>query len=204
MRDRSRRRAARVRVTCRRLRDQIEILVDDDGPGVRPGCARKNLRAFLYRPAASRLWPEFRPRPFDLQADRRCPWRHHLGREPAWRRRGRTANRRCSAPASSCGCRPAERRSRRCAVDDRKATTVHASAVLVGARAVLIRGPSGAGKSRLALDLIAAAAAGRLRFARLVGDDRVHLEKSGGRLLVRPAAALAGLIELRGTGIRAS
>ena len=31
--------------------------------------------------------------------------------------------------------------------------TVHASAVLVGARAVLIRGPSGAGKSRLAFEL---------------------------------------------------
>jgi HPr kinase/phosphorylase len=79
--------------------------------------------------------------------------------------------------------------------------TIHASAVLVGARAVLIRGPSGAGKSRLALDLIAAASAGRLRFARLIGDDRVYLEKLGGRLLVRPAAALAGLIEQRGTGI---
>ena len=79
--------------------------------------------------------------------------------------------------------------------------TVHASAVLVGARAVLIRGPSGAGKSRLALELIEAARAGRLRFARLVGDDRVHLESAGGRLLVRPAPALAGLIELRGIGI---
>ena len=79
--------------------------------------------------------------------------------------------------------------------------TVHASAVLIGARAVLIRGPSGAGKSRLALDLITAAGAGQLRFARLVGDDRVHLESSGGRLLVRPAATLAGLIEVRGAGI---
>jgi serine kinase of HPr protein (carbohydrate metabolism regulator) len=78
--------------------------------------------------------------------------------------------------------------------------TVHASAVLVGARAVLIRGPSGAGKSRLALDLLAAAAA-RGRFARLVGDDRVHLESAGGRLLVRPAATLTGLLELRGAGI---
>jgi serine kinase of HPr protein (carbohydrate metabolism regulator) len=29
--------------------------------------------------------------------------------------------------------------------------TVHASAVLTGARAVLIRGPAGSGKSRLAL-----------------------------------------------------
>src|SRR6202035_6141888 len=82
------------------------------------------------------------------------------------------------------------------------ATTVHASAVLVGARAVLIRGPSGAGKSRLALALIEAARAGTLRFARLVGDDRVHLEPANGRLLVRPAEALAGLIEVRGVGIR--
>jgi HPr kinase/phosphorylase len=79
--------------------------------------------------------------------------------------------------------------------------TAHASAVLVGARAVLIRGPSGVGKSRLVLDLIEAARAGRLRFARLVGDDRVQLESVNGRLLVRPAPALAGLIELRGVGI---
>lgn len=79
--------------------------------------------------------------------------------------------------------------------------TVHASAVLVGARALLIRGPSGAGKSQLALGLIAAARSGGGRFARLVGDDRVHLERAGGRLLVRPAQALAGLIEWRGTGI---
>jgi HPr kinase/phosphorylase len=59
-------------------------------------------------------------------------------------------------------------------------STAHASAVLVGARAVLIRGPSGAGKSRLALDLLAGGAV-RLRFARLVGDDRVHLEGAGRR-----------------------
>ena len=79
--------------------------------------------------------------------------------------------------------------------------TVHASAVLAGSRAVLIRGPSGAGKSRLALALIDAVRAGTLRFARLVGDDRVHLSPAGGRLLVRPSAALAGLIEVRGVGI---
>jgi HPr kinase/phosphorylase len=80
--------------------------------------------------------------------------------------------------------------------------TVHASAVLAGARAVLIRGPAGAGKSRLALALIRAAQAGLIRFARLVGDDRVHLEPCHDRLLVRPAAPLAGLIEVRGAGIR--
>lgn len=80
-------------------------------------------------------------------------------------------------------------------------TTVHASAVLAGARAVLIRGPSGSGKSRLALAVIEAARAGRLPFARLVADDRAHLSPASGRLLVRPAAALAGLIEMRGIGI---
>ena len=79
--------------------------------------------------------------------------------------------------------------------------TVHASAVLVGPRAVLIRGPSGAGKSRLAWELIEAARGGAVTFACLVGDDRVHLQAVGGRLLVRPAEALAGLIELRGVGI---
>jgi HPr kinase/phosphorylase len=79
--------------------------------------------------------------------------------------------------------------------------TVHASAVLVGARAVLIRGPSGAGKSRLALELIHAARTSALLFARLIGDDRVTLQAAGGRLLVRPVKALAGLIEVRGVGI---
>ena len=80
-------------------------------------------------------------------------------------------------------------------------TTIHASAVLVGARAVLIRGPSGSGKSRLAFDLISAAG-GPMRFARLVADDRAEIEPVAGRLLVRPAPALAGLIEVRGLGIR--
>ncbi len=79
--------------------------------------------------------------------------------------------------------------------------TVHASAVLVGTRAVLIRGPSGSGKSRLVLDLLDAARRGSLDFARLVGDDRVHLETAGGRLLVRPAPGLAGIIEVRGAGL---
>lgn len=82
------------------------------------------------------------------------------------------------------------------------APTVHASAVLVGERAVLIRGPSGSGKSRLAFDLILAGRSGQVPNAILVGDDRVHLDTSGGNLLVRPAQELAGLIEVRGLGVR--
>ena len=81
-----------------------------------------------------------------------------------------------------------------------QAPSEHGSAVLAGARAVLIRGPSGSGKSRLALALLAAA--DRLRFVRLVADDRVHLEARHGRLLARPADTLKGLVEVRGLGIR--
>ena len=76
--------------------------------------------------------------------------------------------------------------------------TIHASAVLVGSKAVLIRGPSGAGKSRLAWHLLN----GGVPFARLIGDDRVHVEAHSGRLVVRPSEALAGLIEVRGLGVR--
>jgi HPr kinase/phosphorylase len=82
------------------------------------------------------------------------------------------------------------------------APSVHASAVLVGNRAVLIRGPSGAGKSHLAFDLILAGRGGQIPPAVLIGDDRVHLRVSQGHLLVRPAGELAGLIEIRGLGIR--
>ena len=80
--------------------------------------------------------------------------------------------------------------------------SVHASAVLVGNRAVLIRGPSGAGKSRLAFDLILAGRAGQIPPAVLIGDDRVHLDAGKGQLVVRPARELVGLIEIRGLGIR--
>jgi HPr kinase/phosphorylase len=80
--------------------------------------------------------------------------------------------------------------------------TIHASAVLVGAHAVLVRGAAGSGKSSLAWRLIQAGQNGTLPFTRLVGDDRVHVEAAHGRLLVRPAETLAGLIEVRGLGIR--
>ena len=80
--------------------------------------------------------------------------------------------------------------------------SVHASAVLVENRAVLIRGPSGAGKSRLAFDLILAGRSGQIPQAVLIGDDRVHLDAGEGQLWVRPARELAGLIEIRGLGIR--
>jgi serine kinase of HPr protein (carbohydrate metabolism regulator) len=81
-------------------------------------------------------------------------------------------------------------------------STIHASAVLIGTKAVLIRGPSGAGKSSLAWEIIRTSRQKPFPFTRLVGDDRIHVEACAGRLLVRPSPVLAGLIEIRNLGIR--
>lgn len=78
----------------------------------------------------------------------------------------------------------------------------HASAVQVGEIAVLIRGASGSGKSRLALDLILAGRARQIPAATLIGDDRICLEADGDRLMARAFPELAGLIEVRGLGLR--
>jgi serine kinase of HPr protein (carbohydrate metabolism regulator) len=82
--------------------------------------------------------------------------------------------------------------------------TIHASAVRVGELAVLIRGPSGSGKSRLAFNLITAGRAQIIPPATLIGDDRVRLGKTGAQLTVHTVMELAGLIEIRGLGVRRS
>jgi two-component system sensor histidine kinase ChvG len=38
--------ATTVRVTCRRVRDEVEIVVDDDGPGIRPDAFDKIFERF--------------------------------------------------------------------------------------------------------------------------------------------------------------
>lgn len=79
---------------------------------------------------------------------------------------------------------------------------MHASAVLVGERALLIRGPAGSGKSRLAWALLDAARTGTLAYARLVADDRVRIFAAGGRLLAAAPDTIRGMIEMRGLGVR--
>lgn len=79
-------------------------------------------------------------------------------------------------------------------------TSVHATAIVVGERGVLVRGPAGAGKSALALALMAKAPEIG-RFAALVGDDRVFLRACAGRLLARGAPGFEGLIERRFEGV---
>ncbi|SFK47652.1 HPr kinase/phosphorylase [Methylorubrum salsuginis] len=85
--------------------------------------------------------------------------------------------------------------------DPTASLTVHASCVLLGEAGVLVRGPAGSGKSSLCLALLDRADL-EGRHAALVGDDRIRLEAYHGRLVARPHPALAGLIEIRGHGIR--
>jgi serine kinase of HPr protein (carbohydrate metabolism regulator) len=80
--------------------------------------------------------------------------------------------------------------------------TLHASAVLVGERTVLIRGTAGSGKSRLAWALLDAGRAGIVPYTRLVADDRVRIFAASGRLIAATPDTIHGLIEVRGLGVR--
>lgn len=72
--------------------------------------------------------------------------------------------------------------------------TIHATAVAITGRAVLLIGPPESGKSDLALRLID-------RGATLIADDRVVVTRDGDTVRAAPPAVLAGLIEIRGVGI---
>ena len=72
---------------------------------------------------------------------------------------------------------------------------IHASAVAVDGRGLLITGKAGAGKTTLALEMIALG-------AELVADDRVQAEADGeGVLRLSPPRRIAGLAEVRGFGL---
>ncbi len=188
---------SKVRITCRRLKTEIEITVDDDGAGIRPGALEKIFERFYTdRPEqgfgqnsglACRS-PSRSSRPMaDASGPRTGPARSTLKATPG-----------SPARASPSGCPRYETPQ----VTAAENPSIHASAVLVGNQAVLIRGPSGSGKSRLAFDLIMAGRAGQLPAATLIGDDRVRLTVRDGRLAVRGVEELAGKIEIRGLGIR--
>ena len=80
------------------------------------------------------------------------------------------------------------------------ATLVHGTAIVVGGTGLIFVGPSGAGKSSLALQMLhSARVAGH--FAALVSDDQVFLEGSANGVSAHRPDTIAGLIELRGSGI---
>ena len=73
---------------------------------------------------------------------------------------------------------------------------LHATAVSIDGRAVLLRGASGSGKSALALELIALGAG-------LIADDGVALEMRDDQLWAQCPAAIKGQVEARFVGILA-
>nr|QJR98197.1 HPr kinase [uncultured Alphaproteobacteria bacterium] len=72
---------------------------------------------------------------------------------------------------------------------------IHATAVAVQGRAVLLLGKSGSGKSDLALRLI------MNKNAVLIADDRVELRSVNGVLKASCPENIKGLLEVRGLGI---
>ena len=73
-------------------------------------------------------------------------------------------------------------------------TTIQASAVAIGGRALLLTGAPGGGKSSLALQLID-------RGAALIGDDLVRISALRGWPHALPAERQAGKLLLRGLGL---
>jgi len=71
---------------------------------------------------------------------------------------------------------------------------VHGTSVDIAGAGILLRGASGAGKSDLALRLIDGG-------ARLVADDQVEISLEDGIPRMRPPAAIAGMMEVRGFGL---
>jgi serine kinase of HPr protein (carbohydrate metabolism regulator) len=87
-----------------------------------------------------------------------------------------------------------------------EADRIHATAISVGDRGVLIRGPSGAGKSDLALRCLAFGTSTFLHDpVKLVADDQVILKidrsRISPRLIATAPSALRGKLEVRGVGI---
>jgi serine kinase of HPr protein (carbohydrate metabolism regulator) len=89
-------------------------------------------------------------------------------------------------------------------VSDIDTKQLHATCVAINGHGVLLVGPSGSGKSDLALRLVDETGSGlgdEKMTSVLVGDDQIVLTRQSDTLVAAPAAALAGLIEIRGVGI---
>lgn len=71
---------------------------------------------------------------------------------------------------------------------------LHATAVSLHAKGILLQGPPGAGKSTLALRLIDEGAV-------LISDDRTLLRQTGEEIILEAPPTIAGMLEIRGIGL---
>lgn len=77
---------------------------------------------------------------------------------------------------------------------------VHATAIAIGDRGLLFVGPSGIGKSMMAFTCLAIARRQHVR-SLLIADDQVFVSRKGDRIIASCPPSIAGMIELRGSGI---
>ena len=77
---------------------------------------------------------------------------------------------------------------------------IHGTAIVIGTLGVLFNGPSGSGKSMLAFACMVAARRQGV-FSALISDDQVLVSGDDGRITASRPESIAGLIELRGSGI---
>jgi HPr kinase/phosphorylase len=80
-------------------------------------------------------------------------------------------------------------------------TLVHGTCVALGSTCALLRGPACSGKSDLALRFLFLPAEYLPVRPALVADDQVILRRAGSSLLASCPPAIAGKIEVRGSGI---
>lgn len=81
-----------------------------------------------------------------------------------------------------------------CRSEDVKTEVLHATSIAINGCGVLIRGAPGSGKSSLALQLMALGGV-------LIADDRTHVSRDAGRVILDAPDTISGLIEARGVGI---
>jgi serine kinase of HPr protein (carbohydrate metabolism regulator) len=77
---------------------------------------------------------------------------------------------------------------------------IHATTIVIGTIGLLFVGDSGSGKSMMAFACLAAARR-EAQFAALVADDRTLISQFGKQVMAEQPPSIAGLIELRGSGI---
>lgn len=77
---------------------------------------------------------------------------------------------------------------------------MHASAIVVDGTGIVFTGPSGSGKSELAFSFLTEAERCGLPAA-LIADDQIFVYRDGENIIAERPQAIAGLLELRGSGI---
>ncbi|MCZ7446654.1 HPr kinase/phosphorylase [Agrobacterium rhizogenes] len=81
-----------------------------------------------------------------------------------------------------------------------KRFNLHATAIVVDNTGILFTGPSGSGKSELAFSFLTEAKRCGLPAA-LIADDQIFVYRDGKSIIAERPGAIAGLLELRGSGI---